>query len=115
MTVAVTPYASRAGRRPRTDGYVRGRQSNGYRFGSATFTPATRTVPQPVIVVPPVAGQSLTLAGFELLDGKDAFVSWHECILNAVDALKAHRGPGKVVRCRDRALMKHRAPNRGRP
>jgi hypothetical protein len=111
MTAAVTPYASRTGRRPRTDGYVRGRQSNGYRFGSAKFSTAKRATPQPAIVVPPAAGQEVAAAGFELLQGDGTLVAWFEDLLDAVDALKAHVGPGKIVRCADRALMK----SRGRP
>jgi hypothetical protein len=87
--------------------FVRGVHANGYRFGSRTFRKERPFVEKPARFV---AGQSLTLAGFELLDAKECFVAWYECIVDACDALKAIRGPAKVVRCRDRALMKHRPP-----
>jgi len=97
----LSPYAAE---------YVRGRQTNGYRFGNATFrseTPfpesprASRTVP----------GVSFAETGFEVIDGADVFVSWFACPLDACDALKAAR-EGKIVRCSDRSLIKMKHPRR---
>lgn len=81
------------------------RQANGYRFGGGRFETDAPILEKLGLTVP---GTSFADTGFELLAGDGAFVAWFECILDAVDALKVHVGPGKVVRCCDRALLKIR-------
>jgi len=61
---------------------------------------------------PSLPPEPLPALGFELLDAGDVAVAWFACVLDACDGLKAHRGPGKVVRVADRALMKIRHPRR---
>lgn len=78
---------------------------NGYRFGNGTFRRDEPYTSQPAMTEP---GVSIAPLGYELIAGDGAFVAWFGCVLDAVDALKAHRGPGKVVRCSDRALLKAR-------
>ncbi len=64
----------------------------------------------------PQPGVSVALTGFELLDRDGSSLAHFACILDAVAALKRHSGPGKVVRCADRVLMKirHGGPGRRR-
>lgn len=81
--------------------------SNGYRFGPGNYVNAPSKVaaaPLPLTV----EGVSFSATGFELLAGDGTFVAWFEDVLDAVDALKVLAGTGKVVRCRDRALIKIR-------
>lgn len=110
-------YATRGGRSATHSGYVLGQPNkDGFRFGPGRFV-SSKSLPEENVatVVPAPAGQNVTLAGYELLGADGGFVGWWECILDAIDALKALRGPGKVVRCRDRVLMKQRHPHKGRP
>ncbi len=81
-------------------------QANGFRFGPGNWRPKgtkhTEEAPRYV------DGVSSATTGFELLAGNGAALAWFADVLDAYDALKAHRGPGKVVRCADRALLRVR-------
>lgn len=83
-----------------------GIHENGYRFGNGTFvTAAPLPGPQGPIIV---EGASIAKQGYELLTFDGGFLAWFDDILDAVDALKINQLAGKVVRCADRALLKHK-------
>jgi hypothetical protein len=82
-------------------------QESGYRFGPGNWKPKgelTKEGPRYV------DGISAAATGYELLAGDGVSLSWYACVLDAYDALRAHSGPGKVVRCADRALLRIRHP-----
>ena len=79
--------------------------ANGWRFGPRSWRDEVIPAAQPALIEP---GESIANIGFELLAGDGVFVSWHACVLDACDALRFRGGPGKIVRCSDRALIKSR-------
>lgn len=101
MTAAVTPYASRIGHSPRA---IAG--SYNFAFGG---------IRNPNRPKPPPPAEPLECIGYELLGVGDVVIATFACFLDACDRLREHRGPGKIVRCSDRALLKIRHPHRGRP
>ncbi len=106
MTIAATSYATRTGPRSDSSGQRPGIHANGYRFGSGRFVEANSLPEKNVAII--VDGASIAKQGYELLTFDGGFLAWFDDILDAVDALKVNVLAGKVVRCTDRALLKHK-------
>ena len=77
----------------------------------SSFAGARGPIPESPRASRTVPGVSFADTGFEVVDGKDVFVAWFACPLDACDALKA-ASEGKIVRCGDRALIKVKNPRR---
>jgi hypothetical protein len=105
----MTAYASRGGAKAGST-YRAGHPANGYNFGHARYRKpgVTRPAPDPV-------PESLPCLGYEVLGASDKLIATYACFLDACDRLRVMRGPGKIVRRSDRALLKSRQPHRGRP
>ncbi len=85
--------------------------SHGYNFGAGRHDGAVSLTET---VHAPDTGVSLRADGFELLTRGGELRGWYACVLDACAAMKRMGGPGRIVRCADRAVIKVRYARRWR-